>query len=81
MNQLKPNEIVYCNLTLLHKPETKKDKATTIVLRGVVYKESPDGCYHPNFKNDTLERYKVREPLKVLEIEIIVSLGLANKQF
>ena len=78
MNKLKPNEICYCNLTLLLKEATKKDKATTVVLKGVVYKHE-NGYYKPSYKNDDWDRLKLKEPLKVLEIEVIVSLGYANK--
>lgn len=75
---LKPKEIVYANLTLLLKEANSKKPAEFVTLRGVVYKESADGLYHPTFKNDTLERLKVKEPLKVVSVEVIVSLGFAN---
>lgn len=78
MKHLKDREIVYANLTLLYKEATNKDNAKHIVLRGVVYKHL-DGYYHPTFKNDVLERNKVTEPLKVISVEVIVSLGYANK--
>ncbi len=78
MNQLKEREIVYANLTLLLKEATKKDKASTVVLKGVVYKHE-NGYYKPSYKNDDWDRLKLKEPLKVLEVEIIVSLGYANK--
>lgn len=76
---LKPLEIVYCNLTLLLKESVGKKPAEFVTLRGVVYKESADGKYKPTFKNDTLDRLKVKEPLKVVSVEVIVSLGFANQ--
>jgi len=78
---LEPNQIVFANLTLLLKEATAKKSAEFVTLRGVVYKESEDGKYHPTFKNPTLERLKVKEPLKVVSIEVITSLGYANKQY
>ncbi len=76
---LKPKEIVFANLTLLVKEAKGKAPAEFVTLRGVVYKESADGRYKPTFKNDTLERLKVKEPLKVVSVEVIVSLGFANQ--
>lgn len=78
MSQLEPNQIVYANLTLLLKEATAKKPAEFITLKGVVYKESADGKYKPTFPNPTLDRLKVKEPLKVVSIEVIVSLGYAN---
>jgi hypothetical protein len=57
-------EIIYCNLTL------KKGKEI-IELKNVVYKYN-DGF----FKNS---RLGIKEPLKVLKVEKIVSLGFENK--
>ena len=74
------DEIVYCNLTLLLKESKGKKPAEFIKLRGVVYKESADGKYHPSFPNKQLDRLKVKEPLKVVSVEVIVSLGYANRQ-
>lgn len=76
---LKPREIVYANITLLLKEATAKKPAEFVTLRGVVYKESADGRYKPTFPNPTLERLKVKEPLKVVSVEVIVSLGFANQ--
>lgn len=56
-------EIFYCNLTL----QNGKDK---IHLKNVVYKDE-DGL----FKNS---RLGIKEPLKVLQIDIIQSLGFEN---
>lgn len=60
------------------KEATSKKAAEFVTLRGVVYKET-DGLYHPTFKNAILERLKVKEPLKVVSVEVIVSLGFANQ--
>lgn len=76
---LNPNEIVYCNLTLLLKEATVKKPAEFVTLRGVVYKET-NGHYKSTFPNPVLDRLKVKEPLKVVSVEVIVSLGYANKQ-
>ena len=56
-------EIFYCNLTL-------QDGKDNIYLKNVVYKEE-DGY----FKNI---RLGIKEPLKVLKIDIIKSLGFEN---
>lgn len=76
---LEPNEIVFANLTLLLKEEKGKNPAEFVTLRGVVYKERVDGKYKPTFPNPVLDRLKVKEPLKVVSVEVIVSLGYANK--
>jgi len=75
---LKPKEIVFANLTLLLKEAKGKNEAEFVTLRGVVYKQT-DGLYHPTFANKQLERLKVKEPLKVVSVEVIVSLGFANQ--
>lgn len=76
---LKDREIIYGNLTLLLKEAKGKNPAEFVTLRGQVYKHT-DGYFHPTFKNSQLDRLKVKEPLKVVSIEVIVSLGYANKQ-
>lgn len=76
---LRPREIVYCNLTLLVKEAKGKVPAEFVTLKGVVYKEAEDGLYRPIFKNPILEKLKVKEPLKVVSVEVIVSLGFANQ--
>lgn len=57
-------EILYCNLTVLH--EKKK-----VIVPKVVYKDV-DGMY----RNQKL----FKEPVQVLNIDIIKSLGFENKQ-
>lgn len=57
-------EIFFCNLTL----ENKKSK---IVLKEVVYKE--ENGYYKN------TRLGIKEPLKVLNVDVICSLGFENK--
>lgn len=56
-------EIFYCNLTL-------QNGKKNIYLKNVVYKET-DGY----FKNT---RLGIKEPLKVLKVDIIKSLGFEN---
>jgi hypothetical protein len=56
-------EIFYCNLTL-------QDGKNTIELKKIVYKEE-EGY----FKN---VRLGIKEPLKVIKIDIITSLGFEN---
>jgi hypothetical protein len=56
-------EIFYCNLTLQKEKEI-------LYLKNVVYKET-DGY----FKNT---RLGIKEPLKVLKVDIIKSLGFEN---
>ena len=60
---MKRKEIFYCNLTL----QNGKD---TIELNKVVYKEE-----NGYFKNI---RLGIKEPLKVIKIDIITSLGFEN---
>ena len=60
---MEAKEIFYCNLTLQKGKEI-------IELKKVVYKKE-DGY----FKN---KRYGVLEPLKVLNVEVIESLGFEN---
>ena len=60
---MKKKEIFYCNLTLLNG--TKK-----LFLKNVVYKET-DG-YFIN------KRLGILQPLKVLKVDIIHSLGFEN---
>jgi hypothetical protein len=62
--QEKRKEIIYCNLTL----QKGKDK---IYLKNVVYK------YEDGFFKNT--RLGIKEPLKVLKVEKIESLGFENK--
>ena len=57
-------EIVFCNLIL----QNGKDK---IHLKNVVYKD--EGGYFKNI------RLGIKEPLKVLNVEVIKSLGYENK--
>lgn len=56
-------EIFYCNLTL-------QNGKKTIYLKNVVYKEE-DGY----FKNI---RLGIKEPLKVIKVDVITSLGFEN---
>jgi hypothetical protein len=56
-------EIFYCNLTLQKEKEI-------LYLKNVVYKET-----NGYFKNI---RLGVKEPLKVLKVEVIKSLGFEN---
>ena len=56
-------EIFYCNLTL-------QDGKNNIYLKNVVYKEE-DGY----FKN---VRLGIKEPFKVIKIDVITSLGFEN---
>jgi len=60
---MKRKEIFYCNLTL----QNGKDK---IHLKNVVYKDN-----NGYFKNT---RLGIKEPLKVLKVEVIKSLGFEN---
>jgi hypothetical protein len=60
---MQPKEIFYCNLTLFNG----KDK---IILKEVVYKES--NGYYKNV------RLGIKEPLKVLNVDVIKSLGFES---
>jgi hypothetical protein len=60
---MKKREIFYCNLTL-------QDGKNNLFLKNVVYKET-DGY----FKN---KRLGIIQPLKVLKVDIIHSIGFEN---
>jgi len=60
---MEAREIFYCNLTL----QNGKDK---IILKEVIYKES-----NGYFKN---VRLGIKEPLKVLKVDVIKSLGFES---
>lgn len=60
---MEAKEIFYCNLTL----QNGKEK---IILRKVIYKES-----NGYFKNI---RLGIKEPLKVLNVDVIKSLGFES---
>lgn len=62
------NEIIYCNITL-------QDKNRQIILKEIVTKNVGSEFYHKQLS----EKYKIKVPLKVVSIEVIKSLGYANK--
>lgn len=59
-------EIFYCNIHVKHKNKV-------IVLKEMVTKE-----IEGNFWHKSLEKYKVKEPLPIVKVEIIKSLGFEN---
>ena len=61
-------EIVFCDLTIIHKGVKQK-------LEKVVYKNDGNLFYKRNY----LEKLKIKEPVKVESIEIINRLGFENK--
>jgi len=67
-NEIKFKEIVYCNLTILHKGKKH-------LLEEVVYKKE-DGFY---YNQRILNTLNIKEKVKVLDVEIIKRLGFENK--
>lgn len=65
---IKFGEIVYCNLKFRHKKKTHE-------VKNVVYKHL-DGFYN---RRRVLDEFKIKEPVKVLKIEIHERLGFENK--
>ena len=62
------DEIVFCDLTIIHK----KIKH---ILERIVYRNDGDFFYNKNI----LEKIKIKEPVKVLDVKIISRLGFKNK--
>lgn len=67
-NELKIGEIVFCDLTIIHKGTKHK-------LEKVVYKNDGNLFY----KRSYLDKLKIKEPVKVEDINIISRLGFENK--
>ena len=67
-NNVQRGEIVYCNITILHK---KKE----YLLEKMVYKNDGKLFYHKSALNEL----KIEEPVSVKNIEIISRLGFENK--
>ena len=68
MNNVKFGEIVYCDLTI----EYKENKH---ILKEVVYKN--DGKLF--YKRNHLEKLKIKEAVKVIDVNVISRLGFENK--
>jgi CRISPR/Cas system CSM-associated protein Csm5 (group 7 of RAMP superfamily) len=67
-NTVKLGEIVFCDLTIIHK-KTKYE------LKKVVYKNDGNLFYKPIY----LDKLNIKEPVKVENIKIIARLGFENK--
>jgi|TARA_R110001632_G_scaffold6803_1_gene27497 hypothetical protein len=68
MNNVKIGEIVYCNLTIEHKGNKH-------ILKEVVYKNNGELFY----KRNHLEKLKIKEAVKVIDVDVISRLGFENK--
>jgi len=68
MNNVKIGEIVYCNLTIEHKGNKH-------ILKEVVYKNNGELFYKRNY----LEKLKIKEAVKVIDVDVISRLGFENK--
>jgi len=68
MNNVKFGEIVYCNLTIEYKGNKH-------ILKEVVYKN--DGKLF--YKRNHLEKLKIKEAVKVIDVDVISRLGFENK--
>jgi len=67
-NKVELGEIVFCDLTIIHKGKKHK-------LKKVVYKNDGDLYYERRL----LEKLNIKEPVKVEDIQIISRLGFENK--
>lgn len=59
-------EIFYCNIHL-------KNKDKIIVLKEMVTKQTEGNFWHKDLK-----KYNVKEPLPIVKIDVIASLGFEN---
>ena len=67
-DKIKLGEIVYCDLTIEHKGNKH-------ILKKVVYKN--DGKLF--YKRNHLEKLKIKEAVKVIDVNVISRLGFENK--
>jgi len=61
-------EIVFCNLTIIHKGKKHK-------IRNIVYKNDGNLFYESKY----LKKLKIKEPVNIENINIISRLGFENK--
>lgn len=67
-DKVEKGEIVYCNLTIIHKGKKH-------ILDKVVYKNDGNLFY----QRKHLLEFKIDKPVKIVDIEIISRLGFENK--
>jgi len=67
-NKVEKGEIVFCDLTIIHKNIKHK-------IEKVVYKN--DGCLF--YKRSYLEKLKIKVPVKIEDIKVISRLGFEKK--
>ena len=67
-NEVQLGEIVYCDLTIIHK-------GVKYTLEGVVYKNDGNLFY----KKSYLKKLNIKEPVEVVDIRVISRLGFENK--
>ena len=67
-NNIGIGEIVFCDLTIIHK-------GNKYLLEKVVYKNDGNLFY----KRSYLEKLKIKEPVKVEDVKVISRLGFENK--
>ena len=67
-NKVELGEIVFCDLTIIHKGTKHK-------LEKVVYKNDGNLFY----KKTLLDKLKIKEPVKVEDVKVISRLGFENK--
>lgn len=65
---MKPREIFFCNLIVLHK-------GNHVTIRNVVYKERDDKHYH---NTEELAKYGIKTSVPVVKVDVIKSLGFEN---
>lgn len=68
ITNVKIGEIVYCNLTIEYKGNKH-------MLKEVVYKNDGNLFY----KRSCLEKLKIKEAVKVIDVNVISRLGFENK--
>tara|TARA_R110000796_G_C14496530_1_gene428397 strand:+ start:41 stop:316 length:276 start_codon:yes stop_codon:yes gene_type:complete len=67
-NNIRIGEIVFCDLTIIHK-------GNKYLLEKVVYKNDGNLFY----KKSYLDKLKIKEPVEVEDVKIISRLGFENK--
>ena len=67
-NKVQLGEIVFCDLTIIHK-------GVKYIIEKVVYKNDGNLFY----KRSCLNKLKIKEPVKIEDVKIISRLGFENK--
>ena len=69
MNTIQNGEIVHANVKVRHKGKS-------IVLKKIVYKQNNERTF---YRKRILDKLRIYEPVKVIDVEIISRLGFEHK--